>query len=377
MNETDKAKETTAAEQPAENVQERPAAEQPAENVQERTAEEQPAENVPEKPMAEQPAKNVPEKPASEQPVENAQEKPAEGPQAAEAKAPTNGKKRRKGKNGKEKTLGQEILSWVWTLLGAVLIALTIRAFIFEPVRVDGHSMDDTLADGEIMFVSKFDYSSNWLSFFWQDDETKENAPRLTLGGNPSVNDVVVCRYPDRGDTNFVKRVVGLPGDTLELKEGVLYRNGEKQEEAFLNDAYRTGSLNEMNSYVVPKKGDKLTFKEGNGYYMLLLNGELWDVRNTRLFCKDPEGKDMIFSSRGAEIVYKGTTYKNSEPGFTDLLKTLSETEFTIDRDYFFLMGDHRNNSNDSRSVGAVDRSMIVGHVRQIVFPFNKWRGVK
>ena len=148
MNETDKAKETTAAEQPAENVQERPAAEQPAENVQERTAEEQPAENVPEKPMAEQPAKNVPEKPASEQPVENAQEKPAEGPQAAEAKAPTNGKKRRKGKNGKEQTLGQEILSWVWTLLGAVLIALTIGAFISAPVRVAGRYMDANLADG-------------------------------------------------------------------------------------------------------------------------------------------------------------------------------------------------------------------------------------
>ena len=312
------------------------------------------------------------EKTAAEQ-AENAQAKAAE----EAGQAPADGTKRIRKKNGKETTVGKEILSWVWTLLGAVLIAFTIRAFIFEPVRVDGHSMDDTLADGEIMFVSKFDYSSNWLSFFWQDDETKENAPRIMLGGNPAVNDVVVCRYPDRGDTNFVKRVVGLPGDTLELKGGVLYRNGEKQEEAFLNDSYRSGSLNEMEAYTVPKKGDTLTFEEGNGYYRLLLNGEAWDVRNTRLFCKDPEGKDMIFASRGAEITYKGTTYKNSEPGFADLLKTLSQTEFTVDRDYFFLMGDHRNNSNDSRNVGAVDRSMIVGHVRRIVFPFNQWRSVE
>ena len=299
-------------------------------------------------------------------------EKEAAAPETAEKN------KSRKGRNVKGKrTVGQEILSWVWTILGAVLVALLIRAVIFEPVRVDGHSMDDTLADGEIMFVSKFDYSSNWLSFFWQDDDAKEDAPRLVLGGNPSRNDVVVCRYPERGDVNFVKRVVGLPGETLSLQNGVLYVNGEKQEEAFLNDDYRSGSLNQMSDYTVPKKGDKLTFGLQNGYYQLLLNGEPWDARSTRLFCKDPDGKDMIFAARGTEITYQGKKTLNTDSGYAELIRTMAEKEFTVDRDYFFLMGDHRNNSNDSRNVGAVDRSMIVGHVRQIVFPFGKWRGVQ
>ena len=306
-------------------------------------------------------------------PLNAGAEKAGEAGEAAETEAPG---RRKKGKKEK-KSLGQEILSWVWTILAAVVAALLIRGLIFEPVRVDGHSMDDTLADGEIMFVSKFDYSSNWLSFPWQDDSAKENAPRLVLGGNPSRNDVVVCRYPDRGDTNFVKRVVGMPGDTVALTGGVLYLNGEKQEEAFLNDDYRTGSLNEMSEYVVPKKGDVLTFKEGNGYYMLCLNGEPWDVRNTRLFCRDAEGKEMIFASRGTEITYQGKTVANSDSGYAELIRTLAGQSFTVDRDYYFLMGDHRNNSNDSRNVGAVDRSMIIGHVRQIVFPFSQWRGVR
>ena len=48
-----------------------------------------------------------------------------------------------------------------------------------------------------------------------------------------------------------------------------------------------------------------------------------------------------------------------------------------MDEDYYFLMGDHRNNSNDSRSVGAVERSMIIGHVRRVVFPFSEWRGIQ
>jgi len=205
------------------------------------------------------------------------------------------------GKKKKEKvkrSVGMEILSWILTLAVAVAAALLIRSFIFEPVRVDGESMDDTLANGEIMLVTKYDYSTTWLSFFWQDDATKESAPRIRFGGDPKRFDVVICRYPNRGDTNFVKRVVGLPGDTIELRDGWLYVNGEMMEEKYINDAYRTGRLNTFGPVTVP------------------------------------EGQ-------------------------------------------FFVMGDHRNNSNDSRSVGPIDRTMIVGHVRQVLYPFSQWRGVK
>ncbi|MBR3334080.1 MAG: signal peptidase I [Clostridia bacterium] len=210
---------------------------------------------------------------------------------------------RKKKKEKVKRTVGQEILSWILTIVVAVVAALLIRSFIFEPVRVDGSSMDDTLANGEIMLVSKYDYSTTWLSFFWQDNGAKENAPRITFGGNPQRFDVVICRYPGRGDTNFVKRVVGLPGDTIRLENGYLYvkEAGQEEEvmykEPYINDEYRSGPLNTFRAYEVP------------------------------------EGK-------------------------------------------YFVMGDHRNNSNDSRSVGPIDRSMIVGHVRRVVFPFNQWRGV-
>ena len=219
----------------------------------------------------------------------------------AETAAEENQKK--KGKKKEKKSVGQEILSWVLTILVAVAAALVIRSVIFEPVRVDGSSMDDTLANGEIMFVSKFDYSSVWLTLPWQSDEAKESAPRFTFGGNPKRFDVVICRYPGRGDTNFVKRVIGLPGDTLRLENGILYikEAGQEEEtryeEPYISDAYRTGSLNNFKAYTVPE-----------GMY--------------------------------------------------------------------FVMGDHRNNSNDSRSVGPIERNMIVGHVRQVVFPFGNWRGV-
>ena len=203
-----------------------------------------------------------------------------------------------KKKNVKKKTIGREILEWILTIVAAVVIALPLRAFAFEMVRVDGSSMNGTLSSGEIMFVTKFDYASTWLSLPWWDDKGKEAASRITTGGDPKRFDVVVCRYPGRGDTNFVKRVVGLPGDTVELRQGYLYVNGERYEEPYILDEYRSGSRNNFGPYQVP------------------------------------EGE-------------------------------------------YFVMGDHRNNSNDSRSQGSLPRNMIIGHARTVLYPFSDIRGIE
>jgi len=197
-----------------------------------------------------------------------------------------------------KKTLAREILGWILTVVAAVVIALPIRAFGFELVRVDGESMDDTLANGEIMFVTKYDYTSVWLSLPWQDAESKENAARVTAGGNPQRFDVVICRYPGRGDTNFVKRVVGLPGDTVEIRNGWLFINGEKVDEPYISDEYRNGRLNTYGP------------------------------------CTVPDGA-------------------------------------------YFVLGDHRNNSNDSRSQGPIPRNMIIGHARTVLYPFSEIRGIE
>lgn len=283
---------------------------------------------------------------------------------------PEEEKQKKKGKEKVKKTVGQEILSWVWTILIAVLAALIIRSVLFEPVRVDGHSMDDTLADGEIMFVSKFDYSTTWLSLPWQNDEAKENAARIVQFGNPSRFDVVICRYPGRGDTNFVKRVVGLPGDTVELKDGYLYVNGEKYDEPYITDEYRTGRLNTFESFRVPAKGDPIKFE--NGY--LLVNGEAWWSQSNLTGVRDNGDKLELkykSDSGSAELLLNGKKLENASD-----FEQISGVEFKLENNFYFVMGDHRNNSNDSRSVGPIDRSMIVGHVRQVLFPFNQWRGI-
>ena len=141
-------------------------------------------------------------------------ENATENVQAAEVREaqPAAEEETKKGKEKKPVNVKKEILSWILTLGAAVIIALVIRTFLFEPVRVDGHSMDDTLANGEIMFVTKPEY----------------------LTGDPQPGDVVICHYPDRGNTNFVKRVIGVPGDTLMFVDNVLLRNGEVVDEPYL-----------------------------------------------------------------------------------------------------------------------------------------------
>ena len=112
----------------------------------------------------------------------------------------------------KKKGFWAEVLSWLKDLLWAAVVILLVSTFLIQPVRVQGSSMCDTLQDGELMLVTKPEY----------------------LFGDPAFGDVVICRYPGRGLTFFVKRVMGLPGDTIEIRDNVVYRNGTAVEESYL-----------------------------------------------------------------------------------------------------------------------------------------------
>ena len=183
-------------------------------------------------------------------------------------------------KEKKKVNVKKEILSWILTLGSAVVIALLIRTFLFEPIRVDGQSMCDTLQNNEIMIVTKPEY----------------------LLSQPQRGDVVICKYPGRTE-NFVKRLMGVPGDTIEIIGNVVYLNGEALDEPYLTEA-------------------------------------------------------------------------RNDDGFSMNAMTLGEDEF-------FVMGDNRDNSHDSRNYygygkpATLSRSQIVGHVRSVVFPFNVIRGIE
>lgn len=182
-----------------------------------------------------------------------------------------NSEKRRQRKNLRAV---KELLSWVFCICGAVLMALLLRLFVFEMVRVDGPSMQPTLYKDQTVFVEKIS----------------------SAGGKIERFDVVIVRYPNR-EGAFVKRVVGLPGDTVEIKnDGHLYVNGERQEEPYL-----------LEQLIIP------------GY-----------------------------------------------------------DAYTVPEGCYFVMGDNRNNSLDSRSadVGAIAKEDVIGHALFVVWPLNQMKKI-
>ena len=302
---------------------------------------------------------------------------------------------KKKGKKEKvKKSVGREILEWVLTILCAVAAALLIRSLLFELVRVDGESMLDTLNNKEVMFVSKTDYSTTWLSLPWQSNNAKERAPRIVQFGNPKRLDVVICRYPLRGDTNFVKRVVGMPGETVALdSEGYLLIDGKEVPEeraiAGITDDYRRNTI-ACEACYVPKKGDELTIEADAGSregFILKLNGEEWTRRHTCLVAKTADNRTVKIYSQNTDESSKATRAadiraetviscdgKIMKPA--DFLSAYPDLKLTVDEDYYFVMGDHRSNSNDSRASGPLQRSAIIGHARQVVFFFGL-RGIE
>ena len=99
----------------------------------------------------------------------------------------------------------------IWIAVFA-LICVLLRLFVFHLVRIQGSSMEDTLCSGEIALVTSFDYR---------------------FGAKPARGDVVECRFPGRVDT-YVKRVIGLPGETVELREGKTYIDGAAISEPYV-----------------------------------------------------------------------------------------------------------------------------------------------
>ncbi len=121
-----------------------------------------------------------------------------------------------KGAFSMEKQVKEKNELWEWTkaLLIAFAIAAIIRYFLFTPIAVDGESMMPTLEDGDRMIVNKIGYKI----------------------GEPKRFDIVVFHAPEQ--KNYIKRVIGLPGDTLEYKDDQLYINGDPIDEPYL-DAYK------------------------------------------------------------------------------------------------------------------------------------------
>ena len=177
-----------------------------------------------------------------------------------------------------EKNMKKEILSWVFYILFVVALTYVIITFVGQRTRVDGRSMMNTLSDGDNLIVEKLSYRF----------------------GDPERFDIIVFRPYENEKEYYIKRIIGLPGETVQVKDGYTYINGKK----LTSDIY---------------------------------------------------GKEVM-----------------DEPG-------IAEEPIKLGSDEYFVLGDNRNHSQDSRDpyVGVLKRSDLLGRAFIRIYPLNKFGVIK
>lgn len=229
----------------------------------------------------------------------------------------------------RKKKIWKETREWILSLAGAILAVIILTNFIFMLITVDGGSMNPTLQDRERLFVTVYD---------------------VNIYNGLERGDAVICHYPGRTNkhpiaffltvkTNFVKRIVGVPGDTVKRVSGVTY----------INDVALDARKLSLHSYTYEKAED-----------------------GTITYYRD-----------GNELVL--TPEQTTRYAF--------DYEYVLGEDEYFVVGDNRYNSHDCRDwngpdlpfvtandtsgdVGPLKKNMIVGHVRCVFWPLSEIRGI-
>ena len=203
------------------------------------------------------------------------------------------------------------------TLVGALIIAILIRSFLFQPFYIPSSSMEPTLLVGDRIFVSKYIYGYSKHSFPFSPDITNKRF----FSKSPKRGDLVVFKTPADNRTDYIKRLIGMPGDTIQFLNGNLY----------IND----------NKILRKQSKKKLVIRCGN--FLLETNTYIETL---------PNGLQHL-------VVYKKNgSLQNSK-------------KFKVPLDHYFLLGDNRDCSKDSRylkSVGYVNELNLVGKAKVIFF---------
>lgn len=182
----------------------------------------------------------------------------------------------------KEKnSLKKELISWVKTIVMALVLAYLITTFIIVNAVVPSGSMETTVMTNDRLIANRLSY----------------------VFGNPERYDIIVFKYPDDEDTLFIKRIIGMPGETITIKDGKVYVEGQEEplEDSFIKEPMDTSNMNPLVKYPmtikIPQKGDNIV--------------DYKDIVDTTIYDEDGDGK--------------------------------------FDADCYIVLGDNRNNSADSR----------------------------
>lgn len=235
--------------------------------------------------------------------------------------------KRRSSKSGKSTTRPTSaaggVVEFIKTVVYAVLIAVVLRTLLYEPFNIPSGSMIPTLLVGDYLFVEKWAYGYSHFSLPFSPPVFSGRI----FGSLPKRGDVVVFKLPRDPSTDYIKRIVGLPGDTVQMKGGELFINGQQVPRIYLRD------------YTVEGDGPRIVDKE---YEETLPGG----------------------GGGAKHLIIK----EFDQGGMNDT------EEYHVPPGYVFAMGDNRDNSEDSRylnEVGYIPVENLVGKAQIIFFSID------
>jgi signal peptidase I len=207
--------------------------------------------------------------------------------------------------------IGRLWKEWRMTIFFIVFVVIPVKSSLADWNFVPTGSMVPTIVEGDLLYVDKIAYDLRIPLTFY----------RLAKWSDPERGDIVICFSPE-DQTRLVKRIIGLPGDMLEMKKDVLYING------------RPATYSEFNSV------------RAEQFYSTMGNRAVLATENL-------DG------------------YKHRVMGIPSIPALRSFGPVTVPEGSYFVMGDNRNNSKDSRQFGFVERKAIVGKAKAVVVSFD------
>ena len=224
----------------------------------------------------------------------------------------------------KKNKLSNIIKDNIKTLIGALLIAILIRSLIIQPFYIPSSSMEPTLLVGDRIFVTKFTYGYSKHSFPFSPNFSNDRF----FSKKPSRGDLVVFKTPADNRTDYIKRLIGLPGDEIQFIEGEIFINDKKilREKTKVSEPIRCGN------FILETKAFIETLPNGVKYH-------------------------AVYKKKG--------TLKNTK-------------KYKVPENHYFLMGDNRDCSKDSRylnEVGYVKSLNLVGKAEIIFFSNDTKKG--
>ena len=215
----------------------------------------------------------------------------------------------------------QKIIDNIKTIFYALVIAIVIRSLLIQPFYIPSSSMEPTLLVGDRIFVTKYTYGYSKHSFPFSLGPIKKRI----FFDEPERGDIIVFKTPADNRTDYIKRLIGGPGDKIQFIDGNLYLNDV--------EILKSKVKSEMEIYCGSRSIDVFKFEEK------LTNGKKFHT-----------------------VYLKDYSYQNSDV-------------FTVPKDHYFFLGDNRDCSKDSRflsSVGYVHKDNLVGKAQFIFFSSDK-----